>query len=354
MGNAIGGQAPQDEFGYSGMAMSMNGTRLAVGAPFHNASISDGSGLVLPHAGNIRIFDITADESSWIQVGPSLNGIAAGDLFGRAVAMSFDGSIVAGAAYESSENGQYSAHVRMFQQTVSDSGSGEPYWVQMGSTILGRSAFDRLGRSLAMSSSGLRIAAGATQFKGEGPGYVQVYDFNGTEWNQIGQDVWGDNDQDVFGRDVALSADGSIMACGANLASDNGDESGLVRVFRLVTTGDDVDVWEQMGQSIMGTSAGDGLGLTVSLSSDGTRVAVGASQKDTGVGYVRIFDYDEAINEWKQVGFDLNGIEHLEKFGSDVQLSASGNILAVGSIGSDANGDDSGHAIVFDLDSSFG
>ena len=354
MGNAIGGQAPQDEFGYSGMAMSMNGTRLAVGAPFHNASISNASGLVLHNAGNIRIFDITADKSSWIQVGPSLNGIAAGDLFGRAVAVSFDGSIVAGAAYESSENGQYSGHVRVFQQMVSGAGSSEPHWVQMGNTILGRSAFDRLGRSLAMSSGGLRIAAGATQFEGEGPGYVQVYDFNGTKWNQIGQDVWGDNDQDVFGRDVALSADGSIMACGANLASGNGDESGLVRVFRLVTMGDSVDVWEKMGQSILGTSGGDGLGLTVALSSDGSRVAVGASQKKTGVGYVRIFDYDEDMNEWNQVGFDLNGIEHLEKFGTDIQLSASGNILAVGSIGSDANGDDSGHAIVFDLDSSFG
>ena len=220
----------------------------------------------------------------------------------------------------------------------------------MGQTLLGRAAFDRLGRSLDLSADGHRLAAGATQFKGEGPGYVQVYDFNGTGWTQIGQDVYGDVDQDVFGRDVALSADGSILACGANLASNpNGDEdAGLARAYRLTEEDGDY-VWTQMGESIFGTFAGDGLGLTVALSADGFRLIVGASQKKNGVGYVRVLDYDEANDSWVPLGQELVGENIPDKFGSDVQISSDGNRLAVGVIASDGNGDDAGQVQVYNI-----
>ena len=107
--------------------------------------------------------------------------------------------------------------------------------------------------------------------------------------------------------------------------------------------------WVPIGKPLWGTDGGDGFGLAVALSANGYRVAVGASQKKTSVGYVRIYDYDHVADVWNQVGKDLRGAAYLDKFGTEVQLSADGLTLAVGVIASDANGDDSGHVQVFDL-----
>ena len=55
----------------------------------------------------------------------------------------------------------------------------------------------------------------------------------GTNIEQVGQSLNGDASKDFFGRSVALSADGSIVAAGASGNDDNGDDSGHVRVFSL-------------------------------------------------------------------------------------------------------------------------
>lgn len=395
-GNALVGLAAGDEFGHSGLAMNANGTRLAIGALYSTATKSTSSGAVaLPGAGHVRIFERVDVDSSgtgnsnnnnannanengdettnktttttWKQLGPSLDGLAADDQFGRAVALSEDGSIVAASAYN---NHNASGHVRVFRQKTTTTfvpaegntndettptTTTATAWEQLGSTILGKAAFDRLGRSVALSANGMRLAAGATQFGGDGPGYVQVFDYNAesNEWTQVGQDVWGNHDGDQLGRDVALSDDGTILACGANMAGDNGESSGLVRVYQLVVVDENSYgsfSWQRLGETFLGAVEGDGLGLTVALSRNGSRIAMGANQKKTGNGYVRVFDLDEDDGKWKQVKKDIfEGSALKDKFGSSVQLSADGNILAVGTIGSDANGDDSGQVQVFDL-----
>ncbi|CAB9516349.1 expressed unknown protein [Seminavis robusta] len=352
LGNALFGQTQGDEFAYSGMAISGDGTRLAVGAPYFDVvttttTFANGTTTpaVLEDAGTVQVFQLV--DTTWSKIGQAMEGLQAGDVFGRAVAMSQDGSIVAGSSYESSENGFASGNVQVFRSREEDD-STVIGWDPMGQILVGRAELDRLGRALDMSADGMRFIAGATQFKGEGPGYAQVYGFNGTQWNQIGQDIVGETEQSVFGRDVAMNQDGSIVACGANLDQSNGLKgSGLARMYRLDTSSEQ---WVQMGQTILGAEEGDGLGVTVDLSADGMRVAIGAQQKKTSVGYVRVLDYDEASDIWIDAGQNnLTGAFHLDKFGSDVQLSTNGQFLAVGAIGADSNGDDSGHVQVFEL-----
>ena len=52
------------------------------------------------------------------------------------------------------------------------------------------------------------------------------YDRYTNRWNQLGLDIDGKEAEDEFGTSVALSADGSILAVGA---PDN--DSGYVRVY---------------------------------------------------------------------------------------------------------------------------
>lgn len=349
-GNAIGGEAQGDHFAYSGMAMSSDGGRIAVGATYYNVSILT-TGEVVPAAGNIRIFDLVS--SSWVQVGSSIDGLGADDQFGRSVSINSEGNIVA------SGSGQSSSYVRVFREhstvfsNTSDSVIKEAYWKPMGSTLGGEDApDDRFGRSLDLSASGLRIAVGATQNKkgAVGSGYVRIYDYNGTEWNQVGQDIVGDYDQDGFGRDVSLNADGSIVACGAQDADENGESSGRVRIYRLIVDDLGTAAWEEIGE-ILGAAESDEMGGTLMLSASGSRLAVGASQRDRdgGTGYVQIFDYNNSANAWNKNGPNLEGVAEGDRFGAEVQMSSNGLVLAVGAIASDTNGDDSGDVHVFNL-----
>jgi hypothetical protein len=93
-------------------------------------------------------------------------------------------------------------------------------------------------------------------------------------WRRIGQDIIGKENGDMFGFSVLISNDGKTIAVGAPSNDGiNGVNSGHVRMYRLVDNG---TIWEQIGQDIYGEAANDVLGCTVSLSGDGLTVAIRA------------------------------------------------------------------------------
>ena len=57
-------------------------------------------------------------------------------------------------------------------------------------------------------------------------GQVKVLKNIDNSWVQIGQDIVGANNNDHAGSSVSLSADGSIVAVGSYGNDDNGDDSG--------------------------------------------------------------------------------------------------------------------------------
>lgn len=63
----------------------------------------------------------------------------------------------------------------------------------------------------------------------------------------------------------------------------------------------------QIGQDIYGEASIDGSGHSVSLSSNGTIVAVGARNNDgngSNSGHVRVYEYDSVSEVWTQMGDD--------------------------------------------------
>jgi hypothetical protein len=89
----------------------------------------------------------------------------------------------------------------------------------------------------------------------------------------IGADIDGEAANDYSGHSVSLSSDGTTVAIGAMGNDGNGDASGHVRIHAWNST---TSAWEQQGADIDGEAANDQSGWSVSLSSDGTTVAIGA------------------------------------------------------------------------------
>ena len=91
-------------------------------------------------------------------------------------------------------------------------------------------------------------------------------------WTQQGADIDGEASGDQSGHSVSLSSDGSTVAIGAPYSDDNGASfAGHVRVYKNIS-----GTWTQQGSDIDGEAAGDYSGSSVSLSSDGSTVAIGA------------------------------------------------------------------------------
>ena len=159
-------------------------------------------------------------------------------------------------------------------------------WTTVGSNILGETASDHLGHKVAISGDGSVIAISAPDNDGNGTnsGKVYVYKINGGSWVKIGEFLGGAAG-DKLGESISLSDDGSVIAIGACLNDGNGTDSGHVRVYEYDGSGSS---WTQIGSDLDGSAAGDLYGRSVSLSDDGSVVAIG-SQNHGNVGHVQIF-----------------------------------------------------------------
>ena len=327
LGVDLDGEDAGDESGIS-VALSADGTRLAVGALFNDGNSS--------WAGHVRVYGLIGD--TWEQLGADLDGEDAGDVSGRSVALSADGNRLAVGAPFNDGNGADSGHVRVYELVGGA-------WTQLGADLDGEAAGDVSGVSVALSADGNRLAVGAPSNDGNGAdsGHVRVYELVGGAWVPLGTDLDGEAAGDRSGISVALSADGSRLAVGASTNRGNGTNSGHVRVYGLIG-----DTWEQLGADLNGETAGDNSGWSVVLSADGNRLAVGALLNDgngADSGHVRV--YRLIGGTWVQLGADLDGEDADDQSGWSVALSADGTRLAVGARFNDGNGADSGHVRVY-------
>jgi len=102
--------------------------------------------------------------------------------------------------------------------------------------------------------------------------------------------------------------------------------------------------WTQVGADIVGEAAGDESGA-VSISSDGTRVAIGAPSHDANAGHVRV--YSESGGTWTQVAAGIDGEDGGDGSGVSVSMSSDGTRVAIGAPDNDGAGNAAGHARVF-------
>ena len=106
--------------------------------------------------------------------------------------------------------------------------------------------------------------------------------------------------------------------------------------------------WQQIGSDIDGEAAGDESGYSVSISDDGSIVAIGGYANDgngNSSGHVRI--YQNNGGTWQKIGSDIDGEAANDESGYSVSLSEDGRVVAIGAHGNDGNGDGSGHVRIY-------
>ena len=311
LGGNMVGEVSGDRSGWS-VSTSADGTVVAAGA-----YLNDDNGST---SGHVRIFKII--DGDWVQLGEAIAGDSNGDQSGFSVSLSANGEIVAiGAPRKRLNGGSNAGHVRVFGFNSSANS-----WEQLGGDLDNGERGDRFGFSVSLSDDGYTLAVGAPTFDPGGlsggllsAGQVKIYKYESDNWMQEGQTLLGEDPFDELGHSLSISGDGSRVALGAGgSGAGNGNK---VKIYENVN-----GTWEKQGNTILPEASNEELGYTISLSNDGSTVALGLSYNEDGfnLGKTRVYQQDN--NMWNKKGEDIE----LDVFPGSVSLSATGHILAVG------------------------
>ena len=302
-GNTILGDNT-DGLDYFGYSVAISKTSDVSGMAIVGAPFADGSG---GNSGAAYLFDVS--DGGWAQIGNKIvgNNTDANDQFGSSVAISGtkdDALAIVGADYADG-SGVQSGAAYLFD--VSNGG-----WAQIGNKIVGNNtdANDQFGSSVAISGTKAIVGAYLADGSGANSGAAYLFDVSDGGWVQKGNTILGDdtNDEDYFGRSVAISGTKAIV--GAYLANASGFHSGAAYLFDVSDGG-----WVQKGNTILGnnTNFDDLFGRSVAISGTGNDAVaiVGANKADANAGAAYIFDYksDTTTYHWDLSGFDNSNQE---------------------------------------------
>ena len=303
-----------------GAAMSADGGTIAIGAP-HESSAARGingnqNDNSAHDAGAVYVF--TRNGANWAQQAYiKASNAEAGDAFGHAVAISADGNTLAVSAF----------------------------WESSGAT----------GVNGNQNDNSVPQAGAVYVFTRTGNTWRQQAYLKASNTGEAGTaDTFGDGDQ--FGFSLALSGDGSTIAVGAHAedsrsAGINADQkdntatsAGAVYVY--TRSG---DTWAQQAYvKPANPDPGDLFGFTVSLSANGSTLAVGSydeggsartinatpdnTRRGSGAAYV----FTRTGTAWAQQAYiKTANAEAGDSFGVHVQLADDGNTMLAGSLDED-------------------
>lgn len=380
---------------FSAVGISGDGNTFVVGAPSEasaavgvNGNQQDTSAVF---SGAAYVF--VRSGSSWVQQAYLKDSSTrTGESFGHTVAISGDGNTIAVTCGSDSSVVGASGAVYVFART------GATWTEQALLKASNAGTYDTFGGSLALSSDGQTLVAGALSedsasntINGDqadnsaaSAGAAYVYVRNGTQWTQQAYlKASNAGAYSHFGRSVAIAGDGNVVVVGAQgefsaaLGVDGNQalgprasESGAAYVFTRTNT-----TWAQTSYlKASNTKAGMHFGWAVAVSSDATTLAVGATRESSassGIdgdqssvaapssGAVYVFARSGAT--WVQQAYvKSSNPDSGDFFAEAIALSAAGSRLVVGAAeedsaatGLDGNQQDnsvdgSGAAYVFD------
>lgn len=150
IGSDIDGIDENDQAG-TAVALSADGRRVALGAALH-----DGSG---DNAGHVRVLEY--DGKQWSLLGQEIFGEGVGDQSGKSISLSNSGHRLAVGGSGNNATGEDSGHARVYEYNA-----GAREWEQIGADIDGKAAGDYFGKAVALSGDGHRVAIGGHKSDG--------------------------------------------------------------------------------------------------------------------------------------------------------------------------------------------
>jgi len=104
----------------------------------------------------------------------------------------------------------------------------------------------------------------------------------------------GDEELGRYGSSVSISSDGSVVAVSAKDAkNEDGVDTGAVYLYSMSKEGEDNTTSLTLLQVLYGESSKDEFGNTVALSQDGSRLVVGSRGENDQMGAARIYEFEE-------------------------------------------------------------
>jgi hypothetical protein len=331
-GDAINGSGPNV---WSGYEVSINGNGNTIAST--SLVAPNASGLV--STGIVKVFDW--DGASWVQRGANLEGD--GDpngfveFFGYSIDLNDDGNTIAIGGPQVNGVALDTGIVRIYKWDGAA-------WIQQGEDIEGLVENDQLGFSVSLSADGTVVASGAPgndSFSTNTNGVARIFEWDGVVWEQRGTDIEGLVSGDSFGKSIAISADGNVVAAGApDVVIIEGNIICTARVFEWGGTN-----WSQRSATFNGETNNDSFGSGVSLSDNGNVLAIAAASF-SGNGKTYVYQWDGT--GYMQQGATIVGEATSDLSGASISLNAIGNTIAIGAYGNDDNGAGSGHVRVFE------
>ena len=279
------------------------------------------------------------------------------DLFGRSVALSADGSTLAVGAPEADgpapglfNNGAVFVYVR-----AESEGAWTLQHVLRADPAEGS---DMFGQAMDISADGSVVVAGArfestgptsnSEARNSGAAYIFERDANGSWEQKAFLKAMNASPEDLFGWDVAVSGDGATVAVTATNedSSVNGDDAsmeqnvGAAYVFERIQSSH----WEQTAfVKASNAESFDFFGTSVDLDHDGDRLLVGANRESGGGSGVNpdgdgnSADQSGAAylffrnSDWEERAYlKARSPQEGARFGDEVALSGSGTVAVVG------------------------
>ncbi|MDB4024402.1 Ig-like domain-containing protein [Flavobacteriaceae bacterium] len=255
----------------------------------------------------VNVYDFIDD--SWVQVGNKIESFDSGDDFGYPPSLSGDGSVLLSSGYESDINGDNSGAVYAYKFDGVN-------WVQLGQTIYGEES-DYIGYDAQINNDGTIIAMASYDNS-----YVKVFEYNSETqlWEQLGSNIVGEIEY------IDISNDGKTIL----IVEPSNTDSGAAHIFKY---DNDTSDWVAKGSTIYGVpdvkfyyASIDGSGNTVSLASENS---YDLGDK-TNIGLIRNYTFDTDSSDWTQIGGDVVG----EFSGDEIEtavLSSDGLIFITSS-----------------------
>lgn len=245
------------------------------------------------------------DISAQLPKGKMLTGKVNNEQFGRNVKLSADGTVLAVAAPLNSEYGDKNGRIEMYKFDGNN-------WQLIGNQILPGSKDFRYGEMMELSADGKKLFV-ASPFGG-----ISFYTFDGKDWIKSPQSVQLENESEQI-EAISITPDAAVMAvayeCEEHWAN-------CIKLFYF-----DGSKWQQDGVDLTPFPKLKVYSLSLSLSANGQALVVGNRSKDTkelrNAGQV-IF-YSKVGNQWIQNVETFFGSEAGTNLGTQVAVAQNGN-----------------------------
>ena len=222
-----------------------------------------------------------------------------------------------------------------FVPTISDIPSLMPSifspWEEIGNDLVSNGSTSILfGRDIALSENGSTLAVCSSTASGNS---ITIYKMLRNTWTTKGLPIFGSSEALLYGQSIDMSSDGSIIAIGERQYLDN---TGIVKVYEWKST-----TWSQKGQNLIGRAklgsitgpTFDHFGALVALSGSGSQLLVAATITKTYEGRIDSFSFDGPTSTWIPRGNSIAGEvnSYITENHDMLSMTKDGNFFAFGS-----------------------